>query len=172
MPKELVMPMIPFIERFPELGAQETRYIVASGKENLPDGEYAFVEFYCDEPGCDCRRVLIDVLRSDTGWKKIWATINYGWESREFYRKWASYVDDREDFKGPVLDMLNPQSQYSEVLLDLFRVVLGSPGYVERLRKHYAMFRESIDRKPAGGLDRRLANRQKRLRDPRRRPRH
>jgi len=27
----------------------------------IPDGEYGFVELYCDEPDCDCRRVVIDI---------------------------------------------------------------------------------------------------------------
>ena len=82
------MPMIPFAERFPELGARETRSVTAIHRPDLPDGEYGFLELYCDEPGCDCRRVMIDVLPPETGWSKIWATISYGWESLDFYRKW------------------------------------------------------------------------------------
>jgi hypothetical protein len=42
---------------------------------------------YCDEPGCDCRRVTINVLRPETGWGKVWATISYGWESTDFYKE-------------------------------------------------------------------------------------
>src|SRR6266581_1506064 len=83
------MPMIPFIERFPDLGGRETRSVTATQRPDLPDGEYGFVELYCDEPGCDCRRVTIDVLRPETGWSKIWATISYGWESLDFYRTWG-----------------------------------------------------------------------------------
>ena len=66
------MPMIPFMERFPELGVRETRSVTATCQQDLPDGEYGFLELYCDEPGCDCRRVMIDVLRPETGWSKIW----------------------------------------------------------------------------------------------------
>jgi len=61
--------------------------MVVEEQQELPVGEYGFMEFYCDEPGCDCRRVIIRVLRPDTGWNKPWATINYGWGNLDFYRK-------------------------------------------------------------------------------------
>jgi hypothetical protein len=56
------MPMVPFMERFPEVGARETRSMTVTDRQDLPDGEYGFLEFYCDEPGCDCRRVMLDVI--------------------------------------------------------------------------------------------------------------
>jgi hypothetical protein len=61
------MPMTPFMERFPEVGARETRSVTVTNRQDLPDGEYGFLEFYCNEPGCDCRRVMIDVLRPESG---------------------------------------------------------------------------------------------------------
>jgi hypothetical protein len=33
--------------------------------------------------------------------------------------------------KGPVLDPVNPQTQYSQVLLERFRIWLQSPDYVQ-----------------------------------------
>jgi hypothetical protein len=80
--------MTPFMKRFPELGARETRSVTVPDKQDLPSGEYGFIELYCDEPQCDCRRVMVVVLRPETGWK-FWAVINYGWESVKFYKKWA-----------------------------------------------------------------------------------
>jgi hypothetical protein len=166
------MPMIPLMERFPELGASETRSVTVTQQPDLPDGEYGFMELYCNEPGCDCRRVIIDVLRPETGWRKIWATISYGWDSPDFYRKWCGDPSDPFDAKGPYLDPLNPQSRYSPALLDLFRFILESPDYVERLKRHYQMFRESVDRGHGrrNSLEsNRTENRRKRLRDPKRR---
>jgi hypothetical protein len=145
-PGDEFMPMIPFMERFPELGARETRSVTVPQQQDLPEGEYGFVELYCDEPGCDCRRVVIDVLRSETGWSKVWATISYGWESLDFYRKWGMSDSDPIQIKGPYLDPLNPQTKYSSALLNLFRFLLQSPEYVARLQRHYQMFRESVDR--------------------------
>lgn len=92
------------------------------------------------------------------------------WESLEFYRKWSGAGSDPADMKGPYLDPLNPQSRYSPALLDLFRLLIQSPDYVQRLKRHYQMFRDSVERKQRGSQDiPRLDNRRKRLRHPKRR---
>jgi hypothetical protein len=103
------MPMSPFMERFPEVGPRETRSVTVTNRPDLPDGEYGFIELYCNEPGCDGRRVTIVVLRPETGWSTIWATISYGWESLDFYRKWSRASSDPAEMKGPSLDPLNSQ---------------------------------------------------------------
>lgn len=139
------MPMTPFMERFKELGASETRSLTITGRDDLPDGEYGFIELYCNEPDCDCRRVMVAVLRPETGWK-FWATINYGWESVEFYQKWSGApAQDRFLWQGPFLDPLAEQTQYSPVLLDLFKFLLESPDYVQRLKNHYQLFRAAVE---------------------------
>jgi hypothetical protein len=70
------MPMTPFVHKFPVPGVAETRSVTVTNTSGLPDEEYGWLELFCDEPGCDCRRVIIDVLRPETGWSKILATIN------------------------------------------------------------------------------------------------
>ena len=169
------MPMTPFMDRFPELGARETRSATVTEGQYLPAGEYGFLELYCNEPGCDCRRVTILVLRRETGWSKIWATISYGWESVDFYREWGGAHSDPIEMKGPCLDPLNAQTKYSSALLNLFRVFLQSTDYVERLKRHYQMFRDSLEKGDGrqGSLEtNRLENKRRRLRDPKRRRRH
>ena len=166
------MPMVPFMTRFPELGARETRNLIVSNEPRLPDGEYGFVELYCNEPRCDCRRVAISVMRPETGGTKIWASISDGWESLEYYQKWGWSGGDPEEVTGPYLDPLNAQTEYAPVLLHLFRSLIESPEYVDRLKRHYRMFRDSVDQPLRARLaaeDSRLTNRRKRLRDPRRR---
>ena len=141
--------MSPFMERFPELGASETRSVTITGRDDLPDGEYGFIELYCNEPDCDCRRVMIVVLRPETGWK-FWATINYGWENVEFYQKWAGAPAwDRFQWAGPFLDPLAEQSPYAPALVNLFKFILQSPGYVQRLKKHYQLFRATVEEESA-----------------------
>jgi hypothetical protein len=169
------MPMTLFMERFREVGARETRSAKVTQREDLPDGEYGFLEFYCNEPGCDCRRVTISVLRPETGWSKTWATISYGWESPDFYRRWSVPDSDPIEMKGPCLDPLNPQTKYSPALLDLFRFLLESTEYVERIKRHYLMFRDSVEKENGGqgSLEgKRFENERQRLRDLRRRRRH
>ena len=169
------MPMIPFIERFRDLGTKETRTLLVKPEPGIPGGAFGLFELYCDEPGCDCRRVIISVLKPETGWRKVWATIGYGWESADFYLKWSRGHSDPFEMQGPALDELNPQSEYSEMLLELFKQVLESPGYVERLKRHYQMFRGTVEAGPRR-LDNveanRIENKRKRLRDPKRRSRH
>jgi hypothetical protein len=145
------MPMAPFMERFPELGARETRSVKVPRGAPLPHGDYGFIELYCNEPGCDCRRVTILVLRPHTGWK-VWASISYGWESMDFYQKWAHTSDllDPLEWQGPYLDPMAEQTQYSPPLLDLFEsIVLQSPGYEQRLKNHYQMFRATVEQEGA-----------------------
>ena len=167
------MPRIPLMERFPEVGARETRLVTVPQRQDLPDWEYGFVELYCDEPDCDCRRVMINVLRPETGWSKVWATISYGWETLDFYRQWGG--SDPVPIKGPYLDPLNPQTKHSSALLNLFRFLIQSPDYVARLQQHYQMFRESVNRADnrSDTLEaNRIENRRKPPRDLRRRRRH
>jgi hypothetical protein len=161
------MPMRPFIERFPDLGARETRSVTVTDQPGLPNGEYGFLELYCDEPGCDCRRVTIVVLRPETGWGTTWATIGYGWESPDFYRKWSKAGSDPIEMKGPALDSFNAQTSFAPALLKMFRSLIQSPDYVERLKRHYQMFRGPVESET-----KRVENRRKRLRDPQRRRRH
>jgi len=135
------MPMTPFYTRFRDLAFREMRSATTQGWENLPDGEYGFLELYCDEKGCDCRRVIIDVIAENAP-GKILAVINYGWEDQAFYDRWMRDPQLAKECKGPVLDVLNPQSQYAPALLRLFEtVLLQDEAYVRRLARHYELFK-------------------------------
>jgi hypothetical protein len=118
---------------------------------------------------------MIDVLRPETGWSKIWATISYGWESLDFYRKWGGAGSDPIEIKGPYLDPLNPQTKYSSALLHLFQFLIQSPHYVDRLQRHYQIFREAVETEHGHRIPQQanhIEKRRKRLRDPKRRRRH
>jgi hypothetical protein len=68
----------------------------------LPAGVYEFVELYCDEKDCDCRRVFFMVLSSRK--MAVEAVIAWGWESRAYYVQWMG-DDDPEmiaEMQGPV----------------------------------------------------------------------
>src|SRR5688572_12811586 len=134
--------MIPFHSVLPELAQREVRCIhlqtvpgVAS-TSGLPAGEYAFLEFYCDDLECDCRRVFIQVigrLQQD----KVLASINYGWDKASFYRKRMPWDPNapRQIVRGS-LDPMNEQSEHSEELLELFRLHVLDEPYRLRLRTH------------------------------------
>jgi len=138
--------MTPFIHRFPELGTRETRTVTTAGLQGLPADEYALLELYCDEAGCDCRRVVIQVIAHSTG--DVLAIINYGWESQEFYQRKLGLEEYAREVIVAALDPLNPQSRHAPILLALFREVVKDHEYKGRLARHYRMFKATV-RKPS-----------------------
>jgi len=149
--------MIALHSVLPELAQREVCCVhvgVAPGispSSGLPAGEYAFVEFYCEDLKCDCRRVFIQVIarhRPD----QILASINCGWEKESFYRTTMPWDPEapREVVQG-ALDPINQQSEHAKALLELFqRYVLDDPFRL-RLGRHYQLCREEIRRRQKPG---------------------
>jgi len=148
--------MIPFGKRFPGLAERETRtvtFLSECNDWNLPAGKYAFLESYCGDRKCDCRRVFINVgylERSPAGKEKvrILATIGYGWDTLDYYSKWfgrGKFTPDEElvrEFKGPILEIGGVYSEHSEKLLKFFKeVMLNDAVFIQRLKKHYKLFK-------------------------------
>jgi len=138
------MPMKPVDSRCPEVARREIRSLsIVPGGESKPREEYAFLEFYCDDPKCDCRRAFIQVYsRSRPG--VILASINIGWESGEFYHKQFPFMPEaaREITAGS-LHPLNEQSDQAPALLQLFQDFVANPAYKARLKEHYELFRRT-----------------------------
>ena len=151
------MPYALFHDYFPEIAERETRTVTLfeDSSWDLPPAHYSLLEMYCDEPGCDCRRVFFYVVSSLT--KQAVAVIAYGWESPEFYAEWME-ADDAEiinDLKGPVLNLASPQSKIAPLILDMVQeVVLQDQAYIQRLKAHYWMFRHHIDTRAQRGAQR------------------
>jgi len=134
------MPMELFYHRFPEIAERETRTIKVLRKGAripLPENEYGFTEFYCNEKGCDCRRVMIRVMTPDS--MESLATINMGFDS------------DRSE-AGPFLDPLSPQSPYADTLMQCFLDEINNDhAYLVRLQRHYVVFKEKVEGHPYRG---------------------
>ncbi len=143
------MPYSHFHDRFPDLAERETRVVTVPKGSNigLPPGEYAFTEMFCDDENCDCRRVFWMVV-SEQPSRGILAVIAYGWENRSFYVKWLG-MDERKmiaEMQGPVLNVGSPQSKCAGKLLEIARdALIPDAAYMERVKRHYRMFRESVD---------------------------
>lgn len=111
----------------------------------LPDGRYLFVDAYCTDLDCDCRVAYLFIIRESTD--ESLAAITFGWQSLDFYRRWARLekADDViRDLKGPALMPMAPQSQYAPLLLELVTEHLKDPDYVRTLKKHYWEFRRVL----------------------------
>lgn len=144
---------MPFHSLLPEIAQREVRCINLQAvpgvtpSSSLSAGEYAFVEYYCEDLECDCRRVFIQVIarhRQD----KILASINCGWEKESFYRKRMSWDPDapRQIVRGS-LDPINQQSEHAEELLELFQRHVLDEAYRLRLQRHHQLFRDELHRR-------------------------
>jgi hypothetical protein len=142
------MPYRLFHDLFPEIAERETRTItiLPDSPFNLPSAQYALCEMFCNEPECDCRRVMFYIVSSRK--HAVEAIVAYGWESPEFYREWMGDDDPHviDALLGPCLNLGSPQSSNAQAILDLVRkVALSDPSYVERIKLHYTMFRKKIE---------------------------
>jgi hypothetical protein len=66
------MPYVPLVEHLEKIAEKETRHIKLLTKDNefkLPEGEYTFIEIFCDE--CDCRRVMFVVKFINMTWSEF-----------------------------------------------------------------------------------------------------
>jgi preprotein translocase subunit SecA len=138
------MPYVPFHERFPEIAEKETRAITILNNPELASDTYGLTEAYCDELDCDCRRVFLNVI--STNQKRLLATIAFGWEREKYYAKWLGENDLKmiKDLKGPVLNLTSPQSKLAPALLKQIKYILQDKNYIERLKRHYKLFKDEI----------------------------
>lgn len=136
--------MTPFHTRCPEEAARATFGFILPPGATLPPGEYAIVEWFCDDPGCDCRRAFLQVVpRGQSG--PILASINFGWESRAFYKRKMPYDPEapREITEGS-LDPLNEQSPLAPAVLKIFQQVVAEGEMAAHLKRHYEMFKATL----------------------------
>jgi len=146
------MPYAMFFQHFPEIAERETRTVTLLQKSSgLAPGDYSLLEMFCDEAGCDCRRVMFHVVSSHTkDVEAVVAVVAYGWESRDFYAKWMHDEDPDviDELQGPILNLASPQSKLAPAILELIEtVVLRDGAYIERVKRHYALFRERVEGK-------------------------
>jgi hypothetical protein len=133
--------MIPFHSIFPELAQREVRCVhVGTPPDGVPDmglraDEYVYVEYYCEDLDCDCRRVFLQVIAKKQPGKVFASISSYGWENERFYRRKMPWNPD--EAIGTVrreLDPMNEQSEFAGDFLDLFKtVVLDEPRGSEQI---------------------------------------
>jgi len=147
------MPFEQFIARFNELGWKETRSATTLNHPKLPEDNYGFIEMYCNDENCDCRRVIFEVVSEKR--RKSVAYVSFGWENAAFYTRWLGEKDlvTVKQLQGPILNPGSPQSKLAPAILELAKDILQDQNYVARIKRHYKMFKETIDRKPGQIFD-------------------
>jgi hypothetical protein len=135
----------PFRNFYRALADDEMRLIHVYDGGDIPAGSYGLLEQYCANPACDCRRVIFAVLCRET--VSVDATISYSWEDRSFHKQmweWAS-EEELDKMTRPSLEPTGPQAAHAAALRDFVaEFVLIDPEYVERLKRHYKMFKAHI----------------------------
>jgi hypothetical protein len=124
--------MMAFDHVFWDVAKRDSRAIQAVDPTGAP-ATFVLREFYCNEPGCDCRRVVLHLHWVEG--KRVAASINYAFERSK-----------RRDEPQISLDPLNPQSEHSRGLLALFtEIIAKDKAYREQLHRHYAMWKQVVD---------------------------
>lgn len=135
----------------PEIAFRETwRFTLPTPQADLKPGHYTFLEHYCADSSCDCRRVWL-VIQYHRQWPPgnasgtHIATVGFGWESPEFYVNWAHGDPEAADLSGPLLEPFQQQPKTAETGLEMaIQVIFSRTEHVLRLRQHYRAFRANL----------------------------
>ncbi|MFT5906282.1 MAG: hypothetical protein ACI9E1_001889 [Cryomorphaceae bacterium] len=116
------------------------RSITLEGAPSLPDGEYTFIEFYCTDAICDCRKTIIHIHHN--GYHV--STINYGWESPKYYAKWSGIDDEiSREMSGLSIDFTSPDEIDPDASIALLQKLLDEQ-YISKLKSTYKQVRTTI----------------------------
>ena len=128
--------MEPYNQIFPNAPAPLMTLEASRKTGPIPKGSYSYLECYCTDPACDCRRVTVVVFNEKMKQK---AVICFGF-------------DGEGPFAGPYLDTSNYQAPYAPELLDFFVYTLNSRAdWLARMYQQYREVREHVDGKPYRG---------------------
>jgi hypothetical protein len=105
-------------------GEQVTyRGFIINDEPDIPVGSYSFEEWYCPNPACDCRSVLLYVFARD---------------QHDYIAQIRVPLD--VDRLPPFLEPNVSQISYAQALLKLLTENINTdPDYLQRLRDHYKL---------------------------------
>jgi len=130
------VPMQPYSVLFPDAADPVIALTLDRKTGKIPKGTYGFIEFYCTDKGCDCRRTTIFVLNEKMKEK---AVISMGF-------------DLDQPLAGPFLDEFHRQSACAEELLALFvNAINRQPEFLVSFYRHYREVRSLVEGKKYRG---------------------
>ncbi len=122
--------MVPYPLLFPDAEEGVVGLSLPRKAGKAKAGEYAFIEAYCVEEGCDCRRTAILVANSKG---KRLATIEFGF-------------DPDEPLAGPFLNASEKQAAGAEDLLQIFvEAINDNPDWLKGMHRRYKQVRKKMD---------------------------
>jgi hypothetical protein len=138
------VPLQPFDQICHDVAMAEMRACVVPGPSTSgPGGRHILREFYCTEPGCDCRRVMVQFVQ-DFKPSRVAASINYGWETAWFYTAWVRDRKVGREMAGATLEPFAEQGPHAEEFLKIFDRLIEDPQVVAAFRRHYALVKKTI----------------------------
>jgi hypothetical protein len=123
----------------------QVRCVTIVDARDLPDGEYVFLDHYCNDPQCDCRKTIIQVEHNG----ELVSVINFGWETPEYYTNWMGADPDDEmarQMAGASIDMTSPDIVSPQGMLKLFNALLNE-RWMSNFKSHYAAVKASLAEK-------------------------
>ena len=135
--------MVPLFEICPDLSADGIAFGLRD-EEGLPDGDFLLVEYYCDNPDCDCRNVYLYVMTTPPDVKPM-AAINYGWESSRYYENLFGDKEKAGQVHGFHL-LETKQSEWETAFLEVVRKLMKLRDNDQRIRRHYRLFKRAARR--------------------------
>ncbi|MCF6313703.1 MAG: SEC-C domain-containing protein [Verrucomicrobiales bacterium] len=118
------------------------RTTIIAGASDLPDGEYVFLDTYCTDNKCDCRKTIIQVFHEDL----LVSILSFGWESPKFYLRWLHNTQDREfakEMSGLSIDHSSPNRVAPEAMLSLVDHLMDET-WISVLKGNYKQIRKTI----------------------------
>ena len=133
------MSIIALRHLLPDVADRDASFMNFEDDPRIPRGMvFRLEEFYCVDPTCNCRRVLVQVLDSRT--RKPHVTISHSFRPIE-HDAWNRRYTDEQTF----IDPLNPRSELAEPLLKAVKHLLTDQReYASMIQRHYREVKQAI----------------------------
>jgi len=117
------------------------RTVIIADDPYLPSGEYSFIDFYCTDHTCDCRKTIIQIFHDD----KLVSIVSFGWESPKFYLRWLNSTRMRElatEMSGVSIDFSSPNLVSPKGILLLVKHLLDE-RWISMFKENYRLVRKA-----------------------------
>ena len=117
----------------------QIRSIVLAADPYLPSGEYAFIDTYCTDNTCDCRKTIIQIFHN----KKLVSIVSFGWENPKFYLRWLKSTRNHElakEMSGVSIDFSSPDVVSSQGILVLINHLMDE-NWISKIKENYRLIR-------------------------------
>ncbi len=119
----------------------QVRTVVIAEDPHLPSGAYTFIDSYCTDNNCDCRKTIIQIFHEE----KLVSIVSFGWESPRFYLRWLNSKDRElaDEMSGLSIDFASPDLVSPNGILLLVNHLLDE-RWIAILKENYRLVRKTV----------------------------